>query len=67
MKQLKKRTEEEIQAEAKRVRYERAKRISVYSDVFLQGYYVALRWVQGKGYSIFMDKTRKELSKMEEE
>jgi hypothetical protein len=46
-------TEDEIKKEVKRVRYERVKKEPICNESFLEGYYVALRWVQGKAKSIF--------------
>jgi hypothetical protein len=53
-------TEEEIQKEAKRVRYERAKKEHKWNEAFLDGYYWALRWVQGKANSILTEETQKD-------
>ena len=51
------RTEEEIKGEVKRVRYERVKKNPIYSEAFLEGYYMALRWVQKKTKSIFDERS----------
>ena len=50
------RTEKEVKEEVKRVRYERVKKESIYNKGFLEGYYVALRWVQGKAKSIYEER-----------
>ena len=50
------RTEKEIQNEAKKTRYERQKKEPIYSKSFLEGYYVALNWVQGKAISIYNER-----------
>jgi hypothetical protein len=50
------RIENEIKDEVKKVRYERAKKGPTFNRSFLEGYYVALRWVQGKAKSIFEER-----------